>query len=313
MVIEGPTQLPTMVLPNLIKLDVEYDYDIDWLQGFRGATFGKLVTVTFRPGAKLTCDFLKAFESVALTTSATATLSRFRLYTSHLWGPNYRSLLLFTQLRELIIESPCGSVCSASVDNDTIVALARAMPKLETLRLGDLPCREIPTGVTAEGLAVLARHCPDLSVLRVHFQVATLSAPPVVGGMASNAGPSTPQRGCALKGFEVGFIPLPEESVARVALTLVHIFPRITHLICVDENWEKVMEAIWYSPGRAADHPSKEHPPLSVRRCNLSEPPPQEPHSGMIISRGTVRRDTTLTSLNHSISLAYQNLHFLHA
>ena len=221
MIIEGPTPLPTVVFPNL----VEYDHDIDWLQGFRGAVLGKLASVTFRPGFRSTCDFLEAFESVALTTSVTATISKFRFYTSHPWGPNYRSLLPFTQLTELIIESPCGGVCSASVDDDIIATLARATPKLETLQLDGPPCREIPTGVTAEGLADLAHRCPDLSVLRIHFQGASLSTPPVVGGMAPNTGPGAPQRDCAVKEVEVGFIPVVEESVTIVALNLARISP----------------------------------------------------------------------------------------
>ena len=242
MIIEGSTPLPTVVLPNLTELDVEYDHESDWLQGFHGATLGKLASVTFRPGVESIYDFLEAFERVALTTSTGTTLSKFRFYTWHSWRPNYHSLIQFTQLTELIIESPCGGVCSSTMDDDTIATLARAMPKLETLRLDDNPCRKIPIGVTAEGLAFLADHCPDLFVLRIHFQVASLSTPAAVGRMASNGGPSAPQRDCALKEFEVGLIPVPEESVAMVALTLARIFPRIAYLEYVDESWGKVMD-----------------------------------------------------------------------
>jgi len=40
--------------------------------------------------------------------------------------------------------------------------------------------------------------------------------------------------------LDVGEIPLWEESVSTVALTLAHIFPRIEAIRYVDENWEKV-------------------------------------------------------------------------
>ena len=263
-IIEGPTSLPTLVLPNLIELDVEYDHDSDWLQGFRGATFGKLASIIVRSEPEPTCDFLEAFKSVVLTTSATMTLSKFKFYTSHPWNPSYRSLLPFTQLTELIIESPCSDVCSTSVDDDIIATLAQAMPKLETVVLGDRPCHEVSTGVTAEGLAILAHHCPDLSTLRIHFQVASFSVPPVVGGMVCGAGTSAPQRDCALEEFEVGLIPVLEESVTMVATTLARIFPRIANIEYIDENWGKVMDAIRCPFKQAAECPGKEPPYLHV-------------------------------------------------
>ena len=261
-IIEGPTSLPTVMLPNLVKLDVEYDHDSDWLQGFRGATLGKLASVTFRPGYQSNENFLEAFESVALTTSATTTLSQFKFYTSYPWRPNHRSLLRFTQLTELIIEFPCGSICSSNVDDDIIGTLAQTMPKLETLQLGDPPCREFPTGVTAEGLAVLANHCPGLSILRIHFQVASLGVPLAISGMASNTGPAAPQRDCALKELEVGLIPVPEELVTMVALTLTCIFPRIAYVEYSDESWGEVMDVIRCTPRQTASYSSKDQSSL---------------------------------------------------
>lgn len=48
-------------------MNIEYDRDHGWLQGFRGATLGKLVTVGFYCGSRSTGDFLETFEDVALT------------------------------------------------------------------------------------------------------------------------------------------------------------------------------------------------------------------------------------------------------
>jgi len=84
------------------------------------------------------------------------------------------------------------------MDGDVITGLARSMPKLKTLELGGPPRRKIPTGVTAKGLVVLAHHCPDLSTPILHFQVAGLSAPPTISGMAPNT---------TLTDLEVGEIP----------------------------------------------------------------------------------------------------------
>ena len=174
--IERDTSLPSMVLPSLITLVIGYDGGGDWLSMFHGATFGKLETITFCPESEQIDDPLEAFKKVALTASIQNTLSQLHLYTSCSWNPNHLSVLPFTQLTNLVVEFSCNDGCSSRVDDDIIANLARAMPKLDTLRLGDAPCREIPTGVTVEGLVTLANHCPDLYDLCIHFQVDSLSA-----------------------------------------------------------------------------------------------------------------------------------------
>ena len=96
--VDGPDPLPTLVLPNLAEIDVEFYDGHGWLEGFRGATLGKLTSVAFH-GSHSIGDFLEAFESVALTTSIPAALSKFMFYTFCPWRPDYRSLLPFTQLK----------------------------------------------------------------------------------------------------------------------------------------------------------------------------------------------------------------------
>ena len=232
-VVERDTWPPPVVLPNLTKLVIRCDHDGDWLRIFRRATFGKLEAVTFESKSEPISDFLEAFERVALAASVHNTLSGFHLYTPRPWNPNYSSLLPFTKLTSLVIYIPCAVGCSSSVEDGMITDLARAMPKLETLQLGGPPCREIRTGVTAKGLAILAHHCQDLAVLRVHFKVANLYAPS-----------AALRRNNVLKNLLVGAIPMPEASVPMVALTLARIFPRIEYFGHTDGNWEKVVDTI---------------------------------------------------------------------
>jgi len=257
-VIRRDAPLPSVVLPNLIDLEITYEHDRDWLRLFRGATLGPLEAVGFHSKSEQIGDFLEAFERVALAASIQNTLSAFFLFTSCSWNPNYSSLHQFTQMTELVIGFSCNDGCSSTVDDDVITGLARAMPKLETLELGDPPCREIPTGVTATGLVALAHHCPDLSSLRIHFQVASLSALPTISGMAPDARSTVPRRVCALRDLEVGEIPVPEESVLMIALTLVQIFPHIAAVDCKDGNWFKVVDAICVSR-KFVGYSSKEH------------------------------------------------------
>ena len=95
-VIELEASLTSMVLPNLTRLDIEYDDDGDWLSMFRGATFGKLKHVSFSSGSEQIGDFLEEFKRGALATSIQNALSSFHLYTSHSWNPKYSSPSIHT-------------------------------------------------------------------------------------------------------------------------------------------------------------------------------------------------------------------------
>jgi len=241
-VIEGPTSLPTVTLPNLIKIDVEYRDDLNWLRGFRGAKLEKLESVTFRPDSGLDDNFL---ECVGLAASAQNTLSSFRYYTSRSWDPDYRSLLPFKQLKELEIEFSCGGGCSSKVDDDIIMNLAGAMPKLEILRLGGAPCRT-RTGATVSGLISLASRCPNLSKLCIHFQASSLvhAATSAVTPAAVDDEPVVRRKDCALTDLEVGETPIPAESALTVALMLLQIFPRIFRVDYTNREWDTVAETI---------------------------------------------------------------------
>ena len=132
------------------------------------------------------------------------------------------------------------------------------MPKLEFLKLGDAPCHQFTTGVTANGLVALAHHCPNLSLLRIHFQVVSLSAPPGSPEMTPDAESTALCMDCALTKLEVGEIPVPEGSVLRIALTLLRIFPRLDSIFFMDEEWGEIEDAINYSK-RIINHSSKQH------------------------------------------------------
>jgi len=258
--IDRPGSLPTLVLPNLVELNVDYGHDYDhdhgWLQGFRGATLGKLATVGFYCSSRSIGDFLEAFEGVALTTSIPATLSEFKFCTIHAWRPNYRSLLPFRQLKELVVTFSCSYGCSSTIDDDIMTEMARAMPKLELLRFGSLPCKT-PAGVTVKGLAALAYYCPRLSDLCVHFQVVGLD-PSEIPQVAPGDEPTSLREDCVLACLRVGYICVPEESTLMIALTLLRIFPRLDKIVYNNKGWGKVAHAIKVSE-KLVDHSSKKH------------------------------------------------------
>ena len=260
--IYGSSSLPTLGLPNLTSLCIQYDNNHGWLEGFRGATFGKLTSISFYfypycYNQATVGNLLETFESVALTTSIPATLSEFKFTTALRWKPNYRSLLPFTQLKELSLDFGCfpsGHDCSCALDDDTITDLARAMPKLEVLKSVRFPCWT-PTGVTTRGLAALARYCPRLSSLSIHLQVSSLD-PSKIPQAASGDQFNIPPAGCALTCINVGMIALPEELVSKVIQTLLQIFPRLGRIKHMKEGWEKVADVLNVS-GQLADHSGK--------------------------------------------------------
>jgi len=243
-VISRETPLPSASLPNLTNLTITCNDEGDWSRLFHRATLGKLESVTFFHHSVHIGDFLGTFSRVALSLSLQNTLSGFHVVTSRSWSPNYSSLLPFTQLVDLEIEFSCDIECSSNLDDDMIIALSRAMPKLRALQIGDIPCGESTTGVTAKGLLALALHCPNLFVLRIHIQVASLSAPPASPGTVLNTEPAASWTNCALTDLTVGEKTVPEESASMVALTLLRIFPRIGSIDFIGEGWGKVEGAI---------------------------------------------------------------------
>ena len=165
MVIKRDVPPPSLLLPALTHLRVVYDEEEDCLRMFRGATLEKLLSVRFTPQSEQIGDFLGAFEEVALAASVQNTLSSFRIDTRRSWNPVFSPLLSFKQMKHLAVRFPCDDGCSSRVDDDAVINLAQAMPKLEFLQLGAEPCR-IAAGVTVKGPEALAHHCQNLWSLR---------------------------------------------------------------------------------------------------------------------------------------------------
>jgi len=258
-VIGTRTTLPSASLPNLTGLTITCDNENCWPRLFHGATLGKLERVNFHLESGQVGDFLGAFERAALSSSVQDALSSFSIFTGCPWNPNYYSLLPFTRMVDLDIVFPCDRGCSSTVDDNIVITLSRAMPKLESLGLGDVPCRQITAGVTTKGLLALAHHCPNLGTLRVHLQVASLSDLPGIPGIVPSAVPATSRTDCALTKLEVGETPVPEGSAMITALTLLWIFPRLGLILSFGEGWEEVENAIRHSR-KIINCSSKQHP-----------------------------------------------------
>jgi hypothetical protein len=251
-VFEGPPPMSSVVLPNLTRAYIVFLHSHEWLQRFSGALLNKLVSVAFYIGSleAQTAGFLEELERVALSTSISTTLLSFTFHSPSPWNPTYSSLLTFKQLTNLTITNPCHISCSSTVDDDLVINLSRAMPRLNVLRLGSEPC-QTPSGVTIKGLVELACHCTSLSTLRVHIRANSLvqTAADGIFTLSSVDEPAAPRKECALTTLEVGNIPIPEGSALPVALALLHIFPRLSDIKHTGAQWGGVVNTIKLSKG----------------------------------------------------------------
>lgn len=243
---EVQTQLPQVTLPALVKLKIKYSSGYEWLRAFSGAALTKLKIVSFCGSSLPSGNFLGAFKNVALTTTLPRTLSTFIYHFLHPWIPDYPSLFVFKQLKIVTVGNPCRNLCSSMVNDVVVTDLARALPKLQVLKLGSNPCgATLPTGVTTKGLVELACHCVDLATLRVHIRVNSLvqaavdetGTPPAENAAAA-------RQECSLTALEVGRMLVPDGAASTVALALFHIFPRIQDIRYINPQWASVEDTI---------------------------------------------------------------------
>jgi hypothetical protein len=254
-----------MALPNLIEMYVNtprlrlvgrVPRSDPWKVGFRHL----LRQIRVRPACRLPRSVRKRWTRHLNDTLIV------QLLHPRPWRPNYRSLLPFKQLRELEIEFSCEDGCSSTMDDDIITDMARAMPRLETLQLGENRAEPPPVSQPRDSqpwLVIAQIYPPSTSTFE---WIASMPHQRLLGLLT--LGPQ-PGRDCALTDLDVGKTPMLEESALMAALTLVRIFPNIMQIDYTDENWGKVSDSIYLS-GQIVDCSSKERP-LSTPRCNLSD------------------------------------------
>ena len=272
LIIQGPTHLPRVELPDLEQISIRWYSERDWLKGFRGAAIGKLRSIDFcpAPDSSPLSGFFEEFQSIALSTSLQTSLSELRVQTIQSWTPNYSALFGFNRMTELEIQFSCRGGCSSTVDDDTIINLAQAMPGLKILRLGKQPCRTV-TGVTFKGLVVLASRCLQLFRLRIHFQANSLLQAASRIDLPSLSEPVTvtPRRNCALTNLQVGEIPFAEAASSTLYLVLLQIFPEILSIDYTNPRWKEVTDILEVSRRvkNNVDYTSKA--PLLYLKCSL--------------------------------------------
>lgn len=153
-----------------------------------------------------------------------------------------QKLLPLTQLKELVIGFSCEPSCSSTIDDDTITDLARALPNLEVLHIGNAPCKTL-AGITVKGLSALAHYSLHLNDLCIHFQLASLNPPRIPLFPSVDESP-IPRKDCPLEVLHVGNTRMPWQSALMVALTLTYLFPHLKRIKYKNHGWSEVSKAI---------------------------------------------------------------------
>ena len=151
------------------------------------------------------------------------------------------TLKSFANLRTLSLGMDCDEGCRFEFRHHNVVELSRWMPRLRELTLGGPPCPVDPGTLNIEyhTLAILAKNCPDLFLLTIHFNPGTFGFVP----------PHLMEPNWNVTIWSVGSIGPPRGPIDTTlfAMAVSKLFPRATFLGTggnPDERWKEIHEEL---------------------------------------------------------------------
>jgi len=248
--------LPIVVFPNLRLLDVEYSGDPTWLKLLPAIENPVLASIFVQCLGSDVAQLMGAFQLTLSGCGVRERLQEFRVRSRDDFKITPQMIactLSFKNLSSLKLLSDCSpTVCQTfDLTDDDIDLLTKAMPRLESLAIGEEPCG-LPSQITFNSLYTASRRCPRLTTLQVHFNPSLFVTNVDTG---SESGDITlglpdpkdpPSELCSVTTFDVGKIPLPQESNTSyiLALGLLGVFPRLEKLEGDDGDWDEVNDLI---------------------------------------------------------------------
>lgn len=248
--------LPVIVFPTLRLLDVEYKGDHTWLKLLPAADNPVLTSIYVEcPGPEV-AQFMEAFKLTADECRLQERLQEFRVRSKVEFRISPEIIawtFSFKNLTSLKVLSECSSSVCRTFDltDGNIDLLTRAMPRLQTLAIGETPCG-IPSQITFKSLYAISHRCPGLTTLQIHFnpgefvtKVDTDREPAYAALGLSDPTPPLLNL-CSVTTIDVGTIPVPsgENASHILALGLLGVFPRLEKLDFDDGDWEDIEELI---------------------------------------------------------------------
>ena len=251
-----PDPLPVIVFPSLRLLDVEYRGDHTWLALLPAIENPVLTSIFVECSGADVARFVEAFQLTAAGCGIEERLQEFRVRSQEEFkiSPELITCILsFKNLTSLKVLSECSTIICQTFDlaDDHIDLLTKAMPRLESLAIGEEPCG-VPSQITFRSLYTISNRCPRLTHLQIHFNpalfVTRVDTDSESGGVALGLSDLTtpPSELCSVTTIDVGNIPLPSESNTSyiMALGLLGVFPRLEKLEYDDGDWEDVDDLI---------------------------------------------------------------------
>ena len=239
--------LLTLTFPSLKSLKINTTYPHSPLL----QTIAHIQSTTF---TNLDLEFPAAAMGTFLLTTLTAlrprnlhqTLTRLSITSGGGFdfdGVIIQPLLFLNQLTTLEINLLCSQDrCPYKLSDKDLEALVKAMPKLISLCLGQIPCSR-PANNTMKSLVSIVKHCKHLEELIIHTNVEAI----VAGAFQrhywegnSLEDPLSTFVGCPLSRIMFGPCPMPREQQGAVifALTLLRLFPRLATVTALHPNAE---------------------------------------------------------------------------
>ena len=246
-----PDPLPIVVFPNLRLLDVKYNGDPTWLKLLPAIGNPGLTSIFVECLGPDVAQFMETFQLTMAECGMHERLRQFRVAGQNEFKITPQIIactFLFKNLTSLEVFSDCSPLCRTSdLTDDHIDLLTKAMPRLETLAIGEDPCG-FPSQITFKSLYTISRRCTRLKNLQIHFnptlfvtKVATDSeSGDVALGFSDIKTPSSDLS--PVTTINVGCIPLPPQPNASyiIALGLLGVFPRVEKLEYDDDDWEDI-------------------------------------------------------------------------
>jgi len=249
--IQLPDPLPILVFPSLRELDVECNGDFTWLKLLPSIRNPVLTSIGIKcPGSDVE-RFIKTFQETMTGCGMHESLQVFEVespdkfqITPQIIAHNFS----FKNLTNLTLSSDCSDHCQTSdLTDDDIDLLTKAMPCLEGLFLGGIPCM-VPSQITFKSLYTISHRCTRLKELLIHFNPVlfvnkmrtSLQSWEVVLALSDLKTPSSDL--CPLTTIYVGNIPLPPKGDASsiLALGLLGVFPCLRLIECEDGDWDDI-------------------------------------------------------------------------
>ena len=218
---EVPGPVPWDILPSLEYLNFTLNKPpdvMDLLGNLRKSKLRRFALVCPYPTSKGDrARLVRFFDGSGLYSSVRSFSWVPRLYGASPTWEFVTTLGPFANMQALYLSAPCSHACHFNFRHEHVIELSRWMPRLRELYFGGSPCAVggLTTNIGYHTLAALARNCPNLSLLSVHFNINTFVT---VDGVK-------PSRNVVC--WDVGETVLPADPLSHtiIALAASKLFP----------------------------------------------------------------------------------------